>query len=371
MEVLIVEDEDSVRDQLAILLENMGHRVIQAADGHSAIAAFEEHKPELILMDVVMPDMGGEEATRKIKALAGNSFVPVIFVTSLNDINKLADLVEAGGDDFLIKPLDPVVLTAKMNAFTRISEMYKKLDAYQRTTEDELETSKHLLNTLLNIDACEVGAVDVWAASPGHFSGDLRLVRKREDGEVMILLCDFTGHGLPAAIGTIFVADLFRSMTRKSFEASVILDEVNEKMYQILPTGRYCAAIMISYKPDEQTLKIWNCGLPTLYLLDDEHQIITRVESGHVPLGVLGGQVKSEPITFDTNQYRSVVLFSDGITEAENPNREMYTEERLIEKIQHTAPAGSVFDVVKNDVEKFIDDAPLSDDISFIVLRLR
>lgn len=370
MEIMIVDDDEDMRQQLTIFLERLGHRVVHAADGKTALKVFESNTPELVLMDVVMPDMDGVEATKLIRNFSGRGFVPIIFITSLNDAHRLAGLIEAGGDDFLVKPIDPVILSAKINAFARIVDMYQQLNVYRRETEDELETSKHLLNTLLNMDVSDVHGLNSWAASPGHFSGDLRLVKKRDNGEVLILLCDFTGHGLPAAIGTIFVADLFRSMTKKAFEARIILNEINEKMNQILPTGRYCAATMISYKTNENLIEVWNCGLPTLYLLDENHKIAQRVESNHVPLGVLKGELSIKPEQFCANDYSSIVVFSDGITEAENNANEMYSEDRLIASIESVPKGASVFQQVKSEVESFIDGAPLADDISFVVLDL-
>lgn len=370
MKILVVDDDQEMRQRLVILLEDMGHRVLSANDGNAAIRLYEKHEPDLILMDVVMPELSGDEATKFIKRSSITGFTPIIYVTSLNDMDRLTKLIDEGGDDFLIKPVEPTILAAKISAFVRISDMYKKLDHYQRETEDELETSKHLLNTLLHLDEDELPEWNCWATSPGHFSGDLRLVKKRENGDILVLLCDFTGHGLPAAIGTIFVADLFRSMTKKSFDAKIILDEINEKMHQILPTGRYCAATMISYSAADNRADVWNCGLPTLFMLDNSNKIVERVESGHVPLGVLGGELKYEPSQFDTSNLSNIVLFSDGITEAENHDREMFSEDRLINEIEKVAADQSVYHHIKSEVEQFINGAPLSDDISFIVLKL-
>lgn len=89
-----------------------------------------------------------------------------------------------------------------------------------------------------------------------------------------------------------------------------------------------------------------------------------------MPLGVLGGAVGCEPVSFTANDYQSVVLFSDGITEAERADGQMYGEDTLIAKIESTPNNQSVFEPVKNDVEQFMNGAMPNDDISFIVLDL-
>lgn len=370
LSILVVDDDDDMRLHVVKLLETAGHKIIQATNGKQAVDAFQKFEPELIFMDVVLPDFDGIEATRRIKNSAGNRFVPVIFVTSIDDMQKLAGFIDSGGDDFLVKPVEPLILSTKIQAFSRINEMYQKLDEYQRQTEEELETSKYLLENLLELDIDNLDNVQCWAKSPGHFSGDLRLVKQLDSGELLILLCDFTGHGLPAAIGTIFVADLFRSMTKKAIDAQIILDEINDKMNQILPTGRYCAAVMILYTPEYEHIKIWNCGLPSVFLLNHENKIVEQVDSAHVPLGVLGGAIRYEPTKLSSKEFKSVVLFSDGITEAENPQGQMYGEDVLTKKIEEIPVNESVFQSVKADVERFMEGSIPTDDISFIVLDL-
>src|SRR5690606_6754336 len=92
-----------------------------------AVARFSELQPDIVLLDALMPRMDGMEAARQIKALAGERLVPLIFLTSLSEAGELARCLEAGGDDFLVKPYNRVILEAKINAFNRMRAMHQAL----------------------------------------------------------------------------------------------------------------------------------------------------------------------------------------------------------------------------------------------------
>ncbi|MEJ2620564.1 MAG: SpoIIE family protein phosphatase [Candidatus Thiodiazotropha sp.] len=116
---LIVEDEITNRLILKKLLQKHGYEVIEAENGKQSVALFVSHQPDIVFMDVMMPEMDGYEATEQIKQQAGNSFVPIIFLTAMSDEKALARCVEVGGDDFLSKPYSFTVLSAKVKAMER------------------------------------------------------------------------------------------------------------------------------------------------------------------------------------------------------------------------------------------------------------
>jgi len=368
MRILLADDDLDSRSQLRLFLTSRGHEVFEAEDGQKAIDIFADVMPDLVIIDVIMPKIAGYEASRMMKEKSKNKFIPIIFLTSISDNETLARCISSGGDDFLTKPVHPIILNSKLMSYQRIRTMYQTLGEYQQKMEEELETSKHVFNSVINNGNDEIEGLSCWASSPGHFSGDTRLFKTLDNGHIYVLLCDFTGHGLPAAIGTVFVADLFRSMTKKSFDAQMIINEVNAKMHQILPTGRYCAAIMLDYVPGENKLTIWNAGLPSGYLVDENRSIVQEFPSAGVPLGVMGGATTCDSIEINTKRGSAIIIYSDGITEAENPRGDMYSEERLLKCIGSTKNSENVFDAIQQDVELFMEGIEPTDDISLVVL---
>lgn len=122
---LIVDDEATNRMILQTCLANHGYKIIVAENGQQAIDKFVQESPDIVFMDVMMPIMDGYEATRKIKKISGENFIPVIFLTAITVEEELAQCVAAGGDDFLIKPFSLVLLKARLDAMERIRDLHR------------------------------------------------------------------------------------------------------------------------------------------------------------------------------------------------------------------------------------------------------
>ena len=116
MKILVVEDEESYRETLAILLPKEGHEVVVAADGHEALARFADSKPDLILLDLMLPGISGNEVCRTIRQ---TSNVPIIMLTARGEpMDRIVGL-ELGADDYLPKPFEPRELLARIRAILR------------------------------------------------------------------------------------------------------------------------------------------------------------------------------------------------------------------------------------------------------------
>lgn len=128
MKILIVDDSPTIRSGLRTLLEKMGHSVIEATDGAVALATYGSDRPDLVLIDAVMPVMDGYEAARRMRESGDpDDWVPIIFLSSKEADQDLDRAIEAGGDDYLVKPVSFVVLNAKIRALHRIETMRSRL----------------------------------------------------------------------------------------------------------------------------------------------------------------------------------------------------------------------------------------------------
>jgi len=126
MNILVVDDSPTIRAALRSLLERMGHAVVEANDGKEALQMYRKDRPGLVLIDVVMPVMDGYEAARHMRETSAEEWVPIIFLSSKEADQDLNRAIEAGGDDYLVKPVSFVVLNAKIRALQRLESMRAK-----------------------------------------------------------------------------------------------------------------------------------------------------------------------------------------------------------------------------------------------------
>jgi signal transduction histidine kinase len=156
--ILVVDDQPDNFDTIELLLTQEGYRLDYADSGAEAIAYLENTQPDVILLDVMMPEMDGFEACRRIKANPQWQHLPIVMVTALSSKADLARCLEAGSDDFISKPVNGTELRARVRSMLRIKRQYDALDASLQLREDLSNMIVHdLRSPLASIFlACEV-----------------------------------------------------------------------------------------------------------------------------------------------------------------------------------------------------------------------
>ncbi|MGH6628315.1 MAG: response regulator, partial [Burkholderiales bacterium] len=121
--ILVVDDNPANVDILRARLEAQGYEVKTAADGEEGLAAVNQHQPDLILLDVMMPKLDGVEVCRRLRADASLPYIPIILVTAKSDSKDVVVALEAGGDEYLTKPVDHAALGARVKSMLRIKAL--------------------------------------------------------------------------------------------------------------------------------------------------------------------------------------------------------------------------------------------------------
>ena len=328
MKILVVDDVPDNRSILVQFLARLGHDSIEAKNGQEAVSLFETELPDLVIMDVLMPVMDGFDATRRIKALSKDRWTPVIFLTALNRSDHLIRGLETGGDDFISKPFDFSLLTAKIRVFERalrlqgqILEKNASLRAMGARIEEEMLMGKHVLDALVAEDPRKEECLESWVVPLELFGGDIVLRRRSPDGTLYLLLADSQGHGLSAALGLFPATEVFHSMVDRGFDLDLTLTEMNRKLKELMPPGFFIALIGVSLSPVRGTLSVANCGNPPAVLIDGRGEVVRRFASRNLPLGVRAAGFYLEVETLHVpdlppDPERRLYLFSDGLPQA-------------------------------------------------------
>ena len=149
MKILAVDDNRTNLHILQVFLKKLGHQVILAENGEEAVQCFTAEAPDLVLLDIMMPVMDGFEAARRIKAMTAERWTPIIFLSALNRDENLIEGLEAGGDDYLTKPINFVVLEAKLRSMQRSLAMQQiSIEALQRVKA----ISDNVIDALITLD---------------------------------------------------------------------------------------------------------------------------------------------------------------------------------------------------------------------------
>ncbi|MFJ2540799.1 MULTISPECIES: fused response regulator/phosphatase [unclassified Pseudomonas] len=374
--ILIAEDSAADRLLLSTIVRRQGHEVLTAANGAEAVDIFRRQQPSLVLMDAMMPVMDGFEAARQIKALAGETLVPIIFLTSLTESEALARCLEAGGDDFLAKPYNQVILAAKIKAMDRLRRLQATvlqqrdlIAKHHHYLLNEQRVAKAVFDKVAHSGCLSAPNIRYLQSPYALFNGDLLLAAHTPAGDMYLLLGDFTGHGLPAAVGAMPLAEVFYGMTAKGYGLAETLREMNAKLKRILPVDMFCCATLLCLSFQRRSVEVWNGGMPDGYL----HRIASGeripLAAQHLPLGVLSPQAFDD----STQVYPMAVgdrvfLLSDGVIDTSNAHDQLFGVERL----QQVFAANREPDRLFEDIERALCDfrGEARDDVSMVEISL-
>jgi len=374
--ILIAEDSAADRLLLSTIVRRQGHEVLTAANGAEALEVFKRQPPHLVLMDAMMPVMDGFEAARQIKALAGETLVPIIFLTSLTESEALARCLEAGGDDFLAKPYNQVILAAKIKAMDRLRRLQatvlQQRDLIARHHDyllNEQRVAKAVFDKVAHSGCLSAPNIRYLQSPYALFNGDLLLAAYTPAGDMHVLLGDFTGHGLPAAVGAMPLAEVFYGMTAKGYGLAETLREMNAKLKRILPVDMFCCATMLCLSFQRRSVEVWNGGMPDGYL----HRIATGervpLAARHLPLGVLSPQAFDDRTEVQTMAVGDrVFLLSDGVIDTTDADDRLFGVERLQQLFAANREPDNLFAEIEQALHAFRGEP--RDDVSMVEISL-
>lgn len=374
MKILVVDDEQTNRQVIERLLAKEGHEVFLANDGVEGVAEFEDKQPDLVIMDVMMPNMDGYEAASIIKEKSKDTFIPIIFLTALENEKALIRSLESGGDDFIAKPFKTTVLLAKIAAMSRIRELHLTLNAKNQELIDlhkinqrELVVAEEIFNNVLDAGNTDLDILHIFHKPAENFNGDIALAVKSPRGCLHVMLGDFTGHGLAAAMCTMPVVDAFKKMTVKGYSLEQIIKEIARKINQYLPTDRFFASCFLSVDPREKTLKIWNGGMPDVYLISPENGIYETITSDRLPLGITNPEdIDTTLQVYSVEQKDKIFAYSDGLIELEVTDKKMFGDDQLQALINKNRKSCNIVTHIENAIKPHLSANPIKDDLTFI-----
>ena len=374
MKTLIIDDEPGIRQQLGFVLEDEGYEVYTASTGLEGLSKVESQKFDIVITDLMLPDLDGMEIVSKTKEVHPETIV--VMITGHGSIEKAVEAIKAGADDYIPKPLDGNEVVMKLEKASEMKRLRDENLIFQRRIERELETARRIQQGLLPQQSPDIPGLDIaiFNEPAKHVGGDYHDLIILPSGELGIAIGDVSGKGMPAALLMANVQASIRRCSEYRYSPCKIMDRLNAALCpicQLIEEHRFVTVFYGVLEIDDMGFVYTNAGHNYPIIFSKDGSINDLSEAGNLPCGLM------ENITYEEDRVGlrpdDVMLFyTDGVVEAIDVNDKMFGEERLkdiILKNRHLS-SEEIVSIINEDMFGFMGDSPQYDDITIMVVKL-
>ena len=400
--ILLVDDSPENIDLLGDVLKQ-DYEIKVALSGEKALKIVgSKNLPDIILLDIMMPGMDGYEVCRRLKSDAKTQDIPVIFVTSMSEVEDEAKGLEVGAIDYITKPISTAIVKARVKNHLelkdareylknqneilelRVEERTREVLELQRV-EFELRVAQEKVENELNIAAQIQRSIlpSDFPAFPEHDEFDLyaMMTPAREvggdfydfffvdDDHLAMIIADVADKGVPAALFMMISRTIFRSIARQHKSPSQVLKEANDLLCEGNDTGMFVTAFLAYYHLPTARLTYSNGGHNPALLFGPGGACRELAQKHGPALGVKPGLLYNEDV--DTLEPEQVlVMCTDGVTEACSPDNELFGLDRFIKLVCscESLKLSQMFNHIDKDLKEF-QQGNLFDDITVLALK--
>lgn len=289
---------------------------------------------DVILLDVMMPEMDGIEACRILKSDARLKDIQVIFVTALEDKRKLAEAFDVGGIDYITKPINKIELLARLRAAQRLKSELDWHTKHEKNIQRELNLAARVQQSLLSPPLTQSNLLISASYLPSsNLAGDLYYWDRLDEHRYAVMLLDMMGHGVSASLVCMYISSVLREAIKKLTTPELVIAELNRYMNLLQNEQEnllyYFTGVYFIIDTQHKTIEYVNAGHPTAYAYVDEKELIPIRQTSYAVGFVDDIKIEKEIIHYEKSI--QIVLFTDGVLEAMNPCE--FTADRELRQI--------------------------------------
>ena len=393
--ILVVDDQEANVRLLEGMLRIAGYASIESTmDPREVCELHRKNRYSLILLDLQMPGMDGFQVMEGLKEIEEDGYLPVLVITA-QPAHKLRAL-EAGAKDFVSKPFDLAELLARVHNILEVRLLHLETKNYSKVLEEtvrELEASREVIRlktleerkkseqelalaqetqeSLLprSLPQVENLRIHAFNTPTRYVGGDFYDFLQLDSGDWMGVLADVSGKGMSAALLSSMVLGALSMEFHSRTQPQEVLERVNRLLCEKSLPYQFVTLFLFVLNPQGMGQFI-SAGHTPAYLF---HSATGKIEELGSNANVLGlfDDASYESSVFRLDKGDILVVYSDGLTDAENPQGEMFGEERLLKLIRQEAPSGSqaIEQRLLKAIEAFTQGLPQTDDITFVVVE--
>jgi sigma-B regulation protein RsbU (phosphoserine phosphatase) len=393
--VLVVDDTEANIDILVAALDSE-YEVSVAMDGESALETVNTDPPDLILLDIMMPGMDGYEVCRRLKSVPKTSKIPIVFITSMSEIQNKTKGFELGAVDYITKPFEVMEVKARVKTHLsltlarrelanqniileekvriRTEELRQSIVARERI-ESELRIAHDIQMNIMPADFPpfpDKPEIDIHAIlKPAReVGGDFYDYFFIDSNRLCLIVGDVSGKGVPAALFMSMVITYIRSIAKVFDKPDLILKYVNIEVSRGNNSCTFVTVFLAILNIKTGELSYTNAGHNPPLKISRKDGVMPLNEA-HCPAIGIDDDFSFCSKTIMLESFDMICIYTDGVTEAFDEKRNMFSEERLIEEVSEHRKytASKLADELFQKVQSFSKKMPQFDDITILNVR--
>jgi len=378
--ILVVDDNEMNRDLLSRRLRRDGHTVVMAEHGRAALDELARAPFDLMLLDIMMPELTGYEVLEIVKKDPALCHIPVVMITAATEEESIVRCLLLGADDHLPKPFNPAILRARVASSLAKKRLHDGEQRYAKSLERELEIGREI----------QLGFLPDALPSPAgwelcaHFrparqvAGDFYDAFTLPEGRVALVLADVCGKGVGAALFMALFRSLIRALAEPQFAAAPSVAEglrttlraTNDYIARTHDRANMFATTFAAVlDPATGALDYVNAGHEPPVIVDAGGRVRARLAPTGPALGLLP-ELEFGVASDRLNAGETLFAYTDGVVDARDPQDEPFGEDRLMALLQtDAAPAARLLERIDAALSAYIGTADQFDDVAMLATR--
>jgi sigma-B regulation protein RsbU (phosphoserine phosphatase) len=370
---ILVVDDSPVNLRLVVrTLEGRGYRLLAAKNGRAALDIARRVHPDLILLDVMMPELDGFEVCRALKSDPSTRDAIVVFLSALGEVTDKVTGLELGASDYITKPIQPEEVIARVANHVARQQLEREVRRSRDRLERELASAGAMQRRILPA-ALPSGMGATFAAyyrTSLYAGGDYYDVFPLPDGQFGVIVADVSGHGAPSAIVMAMIRAAVHAFPGFACDPAEMLRYLNRHFEFLWESPMFATALSALIDPRDRSVTIACAGHPPPLLLRGRQVTVLPVDA---TMPVLMMDLPKVPDVRHALQGGDRLLFyTDGVTERSNPADDMFDLPRLVAALERTAertPADQVLALVE-ELDTFAGEREPDDDQTLLLIAI-